>query len=385
MGMPVTQDKVVLRMNRLLASEEEIPLKELLRLLDVYFEDGVVSIVYGEERDILATTGSRDEVVDIENVAFRIKDTENKEYYLRSEVNGLYFRKGYHCIRVFPFSQVVNEPCFLLVEQKTVIGSDINMDRVIDFLSIAVRLHILTRDKVGKRKSGDVLLERDDFLGCLRREDVSENGFLGVFHIANMQELNKKVGNNGVDTIINDISSIMERVFPEAVCRISTTKYAVVVCGEMYQAVCMLQDVLDDISSSYPKVKVKCVTTKVCEDIYRTMYVCERASENVGGDAVVVIREGGEEFVDGRMEQTAYYNADDVEEYEDVSYQEVETEPVELENARKEYNAKKEREEAERKNKTARPGNASDGFGDNVFPFGGNVYSYEESNLAEEG
>lgn len=348
---PISQDKLVLRMNRLLASEDRVPLRELLQVMEVCFDNAVLSVVYGNERSILATTGSRDEVVDIENVAYRIKDTENKEYYLRSEVNGLYFRKGMHCIRVFPFSRVVNVPCFLLVEQESVTKGDMNIDRAIDFLSIAVRLLVLTKSGNEKKRKGGELLSRDTFLECLRTADSECERYLGVFHFANMREMNVKVGMNGVDDIINGISSTLQKEFPDAVCRISTSKFAVILSGEMYYAVCAFQDVLDAITDVFPKANIKCVTTVVEEDIYRIMYLCEKVSETTKGDAVVVIREGNADFEEeslkeDSMEETVYYQTDAEEVVEDIAYHEIEPGKEQMVEFQKEYEKKKKEKEA---------------------------------------
>lgn len=373
----VSQDKIVLRMNRLLASEQKPPLRDLMRLLEVYFGESVISIVYGTDRVILATTGSRDDISDIENVAYRIKDTENKEYYLRSEVNGLYFRKGIHCLRIFPFSPVVNEPCFLMVEQESVTRGDVNIDRVVDFLSIAVRLRVLTEDRNdGKRVREGELLSRDEFLERLRVTDSDEESFIGVFHFSNMRTLNEKLGNKSVDAVINGISSMLKKAFPESVCQISTTKFAVVIGGEMYSAVCALQDVLDEISDSFSKAKVKCVATKVCEDIYKVMYICEKASENVSGDAVVVIRECETDFDSDNMEETTYYQAEDMEEVEDISFKEVKTEPVEMEEARKEYQEKKKREAEAQKTSAAGSQKHKSAMGDNIYTYENVCFDY---------
>ncbi len=346
----ISQDKVVLRMNRLLASESEVPLRELLQVVAVCFGECTLSIVYGKERSVLATTGSRDELGDIENVAYRVKDTESKEYYLRNEVNGLYFRKGMNCIRIFPFGQVVNESCFLMVEQESHMKGAMNIDRVIDFLSIAVRLMVLTKDRKNQHEKGQEILSRDEFMDCLRAADNKRDEkemYIGMFYFANIQQLNAKEGVNGVEDAINGIASILSKAFPKAVCRISSTKFAVVICGEMYYVVCSLQDRLDEIAEAFPKANVKCVVTKVLEDIYRVMYLCEKASENISKDAVVVLREIEEELEDD-VEETTFYQADEPEVViDDASFREVEIDEDELEKAKEEFssNAKEDREE----------------------------------------
>jgi len=138
---PMSQEKLIVRMSRILAGEEEPPLGELLRMCEEFFGDSVLSIILSEERTVLASTENTEKLRDVQGVALRIKDAARKEYYLRNEKNGLFFRKGVDCICVYPLNAVTNIPCFLMVEQRRCKVP--SFDRMVDMLSIAVRLNLL--------------------------------------------------------------------------------------------------------------------------------------------------------------------------------------------------------------------------------------------------
>ena len=137
----ISQEKMIVRISRILAGEEEPPLGELLEMCEEFFGESVLSIILSEERTVLASTETTEKLREVQGVAIRVKDARRKEHYLRNEQNGLYFRKGVGCICIYPLNAVTNIPCFLMVEEKSMKLPP--FDRMVDILSIAVRLNLL--------------------------------------------------------------------------------------------------------------------------------------------------------------------------------------------------------------------------------------------------
>lgn len=91
-----------------------------------------------------------------------------------------------------------------------------------------------------------------------------------------------------------DMADCLKKVFGMGCYRLADTKLGVLLKGPVFEAAGDLQGCLDTFAESYPLIKVGAVMSPVCDEVYRIMYLCEKACESCAVDMVLVIRNAEE-------------------------------------------------------------------------------------------
>lgn len=330
-----SQEKLVMSMLRILSERDKGYLRELLFMCAEYYGNSTLSIICTEDRTIIATTAPLDCIEVVGDVALRLKNTDKRYHYFRNEKNGLYFRPGINCIRVIPLQNTGNKAHFLMVEQEKSLNPD--MERVISLLSLATEIHLF--------EGINILAGKKDFLTGVKNRDalmdklceavsLQEEHYLGMFFLENMAALNEKEGTLRVNDILRRSCEIMKKYFQDDVYRISGAKIGVWQKGGLYTVVSKLQDCLEELMLAFPQVAYGCVASPGTEEIYKTMYLCEKFIDKNEGTVgtVIVIREPEADFEDREevkyyfLERSAHENMTEEEPlvYEEVPYEKTE-------------------------------------------------------------
>ena len=301
----------IMSMIKILTEGNEGTLKELLHLCEPYFGDSNLSVVTSEERNVLATTREDDSCS--QAVAYKVKDTKKRFYYFREERNGMLFLENVNCIRIYPLSSMGGESSFMMVEQNESV--DVGNERIIDIISIATRIHL---QEVNKAK----FLEKDILTGVGNRDALkniltglsledSKDSYIGIYSLGNMSEIGVREGYTSVDGILCKAVDIICKHFDSSAYRVSDYKFCVWLKGSLYDVVSKLQDCLDELLSVLPKVKICSIVTPCITGYYKAMYLCEKASDDCGGDGdmVVLIRETDSVFEVGEEEKLLFLAA----------------------------------------------------------------------------
>lgn len=281
---------IVFSMVRILAQKEGDAVSELLGMICPYFgEESVLSVVESSYRDIISTTESQGATEALKKTAASIKDVENRRHYFREEKNGIFFRIPHNCVRIIPFREMGERTCFLMVEQAKSIEP--GLDRCIEVLEIAVRME-LYEYVAQKNASMDfkTKLPTRDLLVKKLREMEGTQCFLGMFYLLNGDDIGLAEGIAGLDRVLYDVSRVVERFFSRQCYMVADRKLAVWSVGSMFEIASRLQLCMDAIVSQVPDAKMGCVLSPMVDEIYRAMYLCERACEDVSKDTVLVIR-----------------------------------------------------------------------------------------------
>lgn len=287
------QKDLVYSMVRILAQNQGDVLYELLALVaPLYGEGSVLSVIEQETKDILATT--QEEAMEaIRHTASGVKDMTRPHRYIREEQNAMYFRSPFQYIQVIPFRRIGEKGSFLLVEQEKPLEPD--LERCFEVLEIAARMQLYEYlairnaaiDQKTLLQTRDMLVERMKSLG---KEEV----YLGVCSLLNKDDIGLSEGVAGLDRSMFDMADVLKNVFGKDCYRLADTKIGVLVKGSAFEASGALQGCLDTFAESYPLLKVGAVLSPICDEVYRIMYLCEKACESCAVDMVLVIRNAEE-------------------------------------------------------------------------------------------
>lgn len=317
-------DSVIYSMIKILTEGNSQTLCELLHLIASCFGEAYLSVVAVDERRVVATT--RENVPYAEDVAFRVKNPQKRFYYFKEEENGMLFAKEVGCIRIYPLSAMGGEECFLMVEQKESV--DNSSERMLDMVSIATRIHLqeISRQDILKKDVLTGLGNRDSLQNTLSEftPDECKDVYIGIYSMCNLQELVIKEGMVSVDGVLCHAAGIIEGYFSERTYRVSDSKFCVWQKASAYEVVSVMQDCLDRLIETLPKVEFCCVATPSISGYYKAMYLCEKASDTEKGDTVLLIREKDVIFDIGEEEKTLFIAAIQKKKDEKGIYEEVE-------------------------------------------------------------
>ena len=286
--MQVEKD-LVYSMVRILSQNQGDVLYELLALVAPFYGEGsVLSVIESDTKDILATT--QEEALEaIRHTARGVKDINRPHRYLREEKNAMYFRSPFQYIQVIPFRRIGKKGSFLLVEQEKPLKPE--LERCFEVLEIAARIQLYDylaiknaeMDKKTLLQTRDMLVERMKSWG---KDEI----YLGVCSLLNKDDIGLREGVAGIDRAMFDMADVLKNVFGKDCYRLADTKISVLVKGPVFEATGALQGCLDTFVERYPLLKVGAVLSPICDEVFRIMYLCEKACESCAADMVLVVR-----------------------------------------------------------------------------------------------
>lgn len=324
---PVSMDdkgNLIRNMMRIMTEKVDDVLTELLFMCVPYFDNGILSVVLNEDRQIIASTEKAAYLPQIQNVAQRIKEPEKEYYYLKEEKNGLFFRNGINCIRVYPIKDITRKKCFVMVEQAK--NVDLSFDSMMDVLAVAAKIKL--QEDMGKElKKKDVLTgmkNRDALVDMLNEVNLGDSeNYLGMFFVFNMHLINQREGMTRADGYLKRMASIISSYFPKQTYRISGSKFCVWEKRTIYDVASNLQDCLEELRADMQDLDIGCVVAAGTDEVYKSLYMCESVARKGAKDAVIVVREPVEELEMPMQEQLYYIGVkENVQEenfYEEVS------------------------------------------------------------------
>ncbi|MBR2037730.1 MAG: hypothetical protein IKB01_02355 [Lachnospiraceae bacterium] len=280
---------LVYSMVRLLSQNQGDVLYELLISLEPFYGEGcVLSVVERDTRDLLATTKEEQKEA-IRRTAMGVRELEKPQRYIREEKNAMYFRSPFTSIQVFPFRCCGKSRAFLMVEQKFVLEP--SLGRAFEVLEIAVRMrmyeYLAERNISFDRKT---LLRTRDKLVERMKGSVDTDEYLGVFSLINKEELGLREGIVGIDRAMLDMADVIRNAFGENGYVLADTKVGVVLKGPVFEAAGSLQSCLDTFVEYFPRLKIGVVLSPRTDEVFRILYLCEKACESCQQDMVLVIR-----------------------------------------------------------------------------------------------
>lgn len=290
-----TQKDMVYSMVRILAQNQGDVLYELLAIMEpLYGAGSVLSIVISESKEILATT-KEDSIEAIRHTAYGVKDAANPHTYIREERNAMYFRVPFQYIQVIPIRSIGKNEAFLMVEQEYLMEP--YLDRCFEVLEIATRMqmyeYLAKKNREIDRKTllgtRDMLVERMKICG-------KQDTYLGVFSLLNGNDIGLAQGLAGFDRAMLDMAEVLRNAFDKNCYLLADARIGVLVKGTVFEAAAALQSCLDIFVERHPLLKVGAVLSPYADEVYRIMYLCEKASDSCSVDAVLVIR-NSEDFL----------------------------------------------------------------------------------------
>lgn len=303
---PVQKD-MVYSMVRILAQNQGDVLYELLSIMQPFYGSGsVLSIVVSDTKEILATTQEEGREA-IRHTANGVRDVDRPRRYVREEKNALYFRYLFQSIQIIPFRNMGNKGAFLLVEQESALEPC--LDRCLEVLEIAARMqmyeYLAKKNTEIDRKT--LLFTRDKLVECMKSCE-NKDIFLGVFSLLNGDIIGLEKGMAGLDRAMLDMADVIRNHFGENCYLLADAKIGVLVNGTAFEAAGALQICLDTFVEHYPLLKVGAVLSPNADEVYRIMYLCEKATESCAGDMVLVIRNAEEYLNTGGEVVEMIYN-----------------------------------------------------------------------------
>lgn len=301
------QKDLVYFMVRTLYKNQGDVLQELLVLLKPFYgEDCVLSVVEEESKEIFSTTKEAEKEA-IKRTAMGVRDLERPHKYLWEEKNAMYFRHPYRIVWVIPFRRYGKNRAFLLVEQKDDLCPSLEL--ALEVLEIAVRMrlyeYLAKRNAVYDRKT--MLKTRDQLVERLKTECEKEE-FLGVFSLLNKEAIGLREGITGIDRAVMDMADVLKNTFGKNGYLLADTKMAVVLKDSVFEAAGALQGCLDTFVEYFPRLKVGVVLSPKTDDVFRILYLCEKACETCMSDTVLVIRNPEEYLNTGGEIMEMVYN-----------------------------------------------------------------------------
>lgn len=272
-------------------------IRELLFMCMPFFDATAISIISVCDRSIVATTDKSEQFGEVENTAKHILHPEKEDYYLREEKNGLYFRKGVGCIRIFPLMGVNGMDFFFMVEQRN--SMDESFERMFDVLSIALRMDI-------QEKLYNQNLRKDTTTPANNRiafiQDVQnwvragKKGYIGMFRVRKLESARVKYGNQYVHAMLEHVVNRLIKCFEESVYHVSLDKYCVITEGDLFEVLNRMQDFLTAMAEEYGGLFIGCVMAPLSEKVYETMYLCEKLCDEEETDHVIVVNKSQLDF-----------------------------------------------------------------------------------------
>lgn len=301
------QKDLVYSMVRIMAQNQGNVLYELLKLIEPFYgEDSVLSVVEEESKEILSTT-QEEETDAIHRTALGVRNLEKPHRYIREEKNAMYFRASFTSIQVIPFSRCGKNQAFLLVEQTK--KAEPCLERALEVLEIAVRMrlyeYLIKKNAAYDRKT--LLKTREKLVEHLKADTESEE-FLGVFSLINKEEIGLRDGIVGIDRAMIDMADVLKDAFGKDSYLMADTKIGVVLKGPVFEAAGALQGCLDTFVEYFPRLKVGVVLSPRTDEVFRILYLCEKACESCKADMVLVIRNPEEYLNTGGEIMEMIYN-----------------------------------------------------------------------------
>ena len=302
------QKDLVYSMVRVIAQNQGDVLYELLELIAPFYGEGsVLSVIESESKEVLSTTCESDKEM-IRHTASGVKDVKTPRRYVRQEKNAMYFRAPFSSIQVIPFRSIGDRGAFLMVEQKHV--KEPSMDRCYEVLEIATRMkmyeYLANKNATVDRKT--LLPNRDILVARMKDQNIDNKLYLGMFSLLNTEGIGLKEGVAGIDRAMYDMADVLKRAFGKDCYLVADNKIGVLIEGPVFEAAGHLQQCLDTLVENHPSLKVGAVLSPMADEVYRIMYLCEKACESCSVDTVLVIRNAEEYLNTGGEVVEMIYN-----------------------------------------------------------------------------
>lgn len=283
-------DKLLSMMLRALVENESNAIYELLSMLSLYFGKSILSIVHVESREVMVTTETATSIEGIKKVVQSVRVLEKTQYFLRNQKNNVWFRGEYDCVRTYPLTYGGMVRYVLLVEQKENITSPI--DKALSLLVLATQLYASEKalEESYYVDGGTKLPNRDALLHVLH--GVHEFRYVGMFFVRNTQEFLLKEGYTAFDKLLGRMVSECGSLFSKQLYRMSEDKFVVLLSGEMFECVSLMQNAMDVLVREVPELSCSAtiVDLSLSDDLYKVLYACEKACRDATRDVVLVVR-----------------------------------------------------------------------------------------------
>lgn len=194
---------------------------------------------------------------------------------------------------VVVISKTENSSIALVIEHKDNKKiPDNKLNTVHALLGAIVKMQLLERvsktalhlDSLTGLKSRDLLVS--EFEGLPK-----ENYNICVVSLANAEHINRTKGMCVTDRILCDIAIVLSKSFGEYVYRIGGTKFLVTMQGSLYDVNAYAQEVVDRITALNKNTVLSAVLTPLQDDLYHSIYLCEKMLRSTNENEVTVIRE----------------------------------------------------------------------------------------------
>jgi len=284
-------ERLLSTMVKVAMEAQEDALYEMLQILHPLFEKSILSIVKISGREVIASTEEPEKKAELGKMACGLKEPLKEGYFLRNQKNNLWFRRGIGCIRIIflPYAGKTNYMLVVEQEEKTTVS----MGRTVGLLSMAVHLYVSEKE-IQELYYVDPLtrlLNRDALIQYMK-ESCEKTTYIGMFFLCNSKEMLLDNGYIYFDNSMCRAAGILKEVFPENVYRVGDDKVAVCLEGEMYENVSRMQNAIDRMVQEIPEAvfSATLVSSKISDDLYKLLYVCEKTCLTVSRDTVLVVR-----------------------------------------------------------------------------------------------
>lgn len=281
--------------------EEDDFFDESLAVIYSLLPNVEITIYDKEKEQILGSSAANIDVLDaimIEAKRLTAK-FKGEEIRIFETSDGICFRAGVKKVGVVPlFTRTLKEH-LLLVEYYSGTMA-ISLDRfqdLFDTLTLSIRF-MCSQNYSQKRLGYDCVTElptRDALIEQLtkvaaKNDNESLNACLAIISISNATDLNRTLGIRYVDDIIRGFGRELRHIMPGQVFRIGGTKFGMIVPGDIYYSVPVVESVLDRVLQLDDHVVTASVVAEIEHDIYHTVYTCESHLKNAQEDVVSVVR-----------------------------------------------------------------------------------------------
>lgn len=186
---------------------------------------------------------------------------------------------------------------YMVLEKHNALNIDYTGDYPLFLMiTLALRIYCLELDKSQNIRTDSFtrLLLRDSLIADLKKLVAGTNDLsrecLATIYISNIEQLNQSKGIEKTDQIIYRVARKLSESHLSAY-RVGGAKFSVLVHQDIIDANAFLEKLLDMICSVEKDIIISIILTPVKEDIYESLYLCEKYIKTAKEDVVTIIRE----------------------------------------------------------------------------------------------
>ena len=294
------QCKIAHKIERLISiatEESNNVLAEALFLIYPLFGEVDLTLYNHVKKILLASTVLNEDILD----AIRAELGSLNDYecvngivvYEKEKMSRL--RPGVIKLGVVPLFTDMDRDIVLAVEYYSKIGGIklSKLENVFKVLTLVVRnIYLSGLGQEALRMDGSTMLpNREALIERLEKSMAAgvKRCSLGLITLSNASFLNEKQGILETDRILRAIGTELGKMMPGCVYRVGGTKFGVVISGDVFYAMPVLEGLVDRVLSLNKNIVTANVLCPLAENVYQTLFICESHLKHCEWDVVTVV------------------------------------------------------------------------------------------------